>query len=532
MTRDPLDAERLKRALAARGYQPARADIAPLFALLAAGDRDAAEAASRALARLGSDAAAQAQARLGTAPPAERARLVRLIGRVAQARGDAGLGALLLELVADPDDKTARNAALALGRLGDHVPAAAAERALVARWPTAAPSLRRALAEALGKLGGADTLALLETADAGDDAELRRLVDEARLKIARTQARQAPGRIRDDVAPARPLPVRAHCRFGLARLCADELAAHGARVVDDETVALTLRAPLAALWQSRTLLSFGFPLPPPRGDDLERAVVDALASDAAWAIVSRFTDGPARYRIEWAEAGHRRALTFRVAAAVAARRPELRNDPTATLWEAVVREAGGLSVELRPRGLPDPRFAYRRAHVPASSHPTLAAALARVAGVRADDVVWDPFVGAGTELVERARLGPTRALFGTDADEAALARARENLDAAGVRATLTLGDARSFRPPLPPTLILTNPPMGRRVLDRHRTGELYRAFLAHAAALLPRGGRLVWISPRGDETLALATPLGLRNTLRQRVDMAGFWGELQRFERR
>ena len=190
--------------------------------------------------------------------------------------------------------------------------------------------------------------------------------------------------------------------------------------------------------------------------------------------------------------------------------PRSSTNPTATLWEAIVRESGArVAVELWPRGLADPRFAYRVAHVPASSHPTLAAAMVRVAGARPDDVVWDPFVGAATELVERARLGPARALFGSDADDDALARARENLAAAGVEATLARADARSYRPPIAPTLIVTNPPLGRRVLDRHSTGALYRDFLAHAATLLPRGGRLIWISPRGDETVAVATPLGL-----------------------
>ncbi|HEX8952417.1 MAG TPA: HEAT repeat domain-containing protein, partial [Polyangia bacterium] len=493
------------------------------------------EAASRALARLGVDAARAAIVRFDAAPPVARARLTRLVGRVAQARRDRALAAFLLERVADADDKTARNAALALGKLGELVPAADVERALAARWTSASPPLQRALAEALGKVGGAAALALLgEAAGAGgdDDAELRRVTHEARVKIRRTLGREQPGAIADDVAPAAPLSVVAHCRHGLARLVADELAQHGARVVDNETVALTLRAPLSSLWAARTMLRFGFPLRA-RGADVEHAVVDALASDAAWAILSRFTRGTVRYRLEWADAGHRRALTFRVAAAVAARRPQLVNDPTATLWEVVVREAGArASVELWPRGLPDPRFAYRVAHVPASSHPTLAAALARIAGARPEDVVWDPFVGAATELVERARLGPARALYGTDADEDALVRARDNLAAAHVTAELARADARTFAPPLPPTAIITNPPMGRRVLDRHRTGELYRDFLAHAASLLPRGGRLTWISPRGDETLALATPLGLRVTYRQRVDMAGFWGELQSFTKR
>ena len=31
-----------------------------------------------------------------------------------------------------------------------------------------------------------------------------------------------------------------------------------------------------------------------------------------------------------------------------------------------------------------------------------------------NDLVWDPFVGSGTELCERALLGPYRALVGSD----------------------------------------------------------------------------------------------------------------------
>ncbi|HEY2748820.1 MAG TPA: HEAT repeat domain-containing protein [Polyangia bacterium] len=531
MTRESPDAERLTRALQLKGWQPARGDVEPLFGLVAAGDRDAAEAASRALARLGLDAARAAVARFDAAPPVARARLTRLVGRVAQAKHDPALIDFLVARIADADDKTARNAALALGKLGaERVAADVVERALLARWNSAPPALRRALAESLGKLGGADALDLLDRdRDDADDAELRRVTHEARVKIRRTLGRADAGAILDDVAPLAPLPLVAHCRHGLASLLADEL---GGKILDDETVALTLRAPLASLWRARTMLRFGFPLRA-GGDDVESAVVAALASDAAFAIVSRFTRGPIRYRLEWSDAGHRRALTFRVAAAVAARRPALINDPTATLWEVIVRERGKrFSVELWPRGLPDPRFAYRVAHVPASSHPTLAAALVRVAGARPDDVVWDPFVGAATELVERARLGPARALIGSDADDDALVRARDNLAAARVDATLARADARTFTPPLPPTAIITNPPMGRRVLDRRQTGELFRDFLAHAAALLPRGGRLTWISPRGDETLAVATPLGLRATYRQRVDMAGFWAEIQSFTKR
>lgn len=525
--------EALLARLQSRGYQPARDDVEPLFALLATGEREAAELASRALARLGGAAAAEAMARFRGATPVARARLCRLVGRVARDEPAAPLVEFLLERIDDDDEKTARNAALALGKhRDDEKIRTRVERTLIERLRYETPPLLlRAIVEALGKIGGDEARVKLATLDGGGDAELGRILDEARMKLGRTIERVQGGRVRDDVAPGGRLIVHAHCRHGLAKLCADELARFDARVVDEETVSLSLAAPLSSLWSSRTMLRFGFPLTVLPRVPLEDAVVGALLSDGAWAVLRQFTDGPMRYRLEWADGGHRRGLTFRVAARVAAERPAMVNDPTASVWEAVVRESPVITVELWPRGLDDPRFAYRRAHVPASSHPTLAAALARVAGARPDDVVWDPFAGAGTELVERARLGPFARLYGSDADAAALQLARDNLAAAGVSATLTAGDARSFTPPEPPTVIVTNPPMGRRVLDRHATSALYRDFLAHAADVLAPGGRLVWISPRGDETIALAAPLGLRATLRQRVDMAGFWGEIQSFTR-
>ena len=185
-------------------------------------------------------------------------------------------------------------------------------------------------------------------------------------------------------------------------------------------------------------------------------------------------------------------------------------------------------VELVP-GLVDPRFAYRTGDVAAASHPTLAAALARVAGVRDDDVVWDPFVGSGLELCERALAGPYRALVGSDLDEAALEAARGNLEAAGVRgATLLRGDASTLAPPGPrPTLIITNPPLGRRVQRSAALAPLLDRFIAHAARLLAPGGRMVWISPFPERTRAAAEARGLRVVRARMVDMGGFTAELE-----
>jgi tRNA G10 N-methylase Trm11 len=184
---------------------------------------------------------------------------------------------------------------------------------------------------------------------------------------------------------------------------------------------------------------------------------------------------------------------------------------------------------LVPRDLDDPRFDYRTHTVPASSHPTIAAALARIAGVRADDVVWDPFVGSGAELIERAKLGAVTSLAGSDVDDRALAAAQQNLDAAGITATLANADARTHRAG-PVDLIITNPPLGSRVqLD---AAALLEQALPHFAQQLAPGGRLVWITPAPRRTSPIAERLGLVRTRQLYVDLGGVRGTLERWERR
>lgn len=182
-----------------------------------------------------------------------------------------------------------------------------------------------------------------------------------------------------------------------------------------------------------------------------------------------------------------------------------------------------------PLAAGDPRFAYRSGDVPAASHPTIAAALARLAGVRADDVVWDPFVGSGLELCERGLLGPCAALHGTDLDPRALEIAAANLRNAGLRAHLTEADATRHVPPAV-TLVLTNPPMGRRV-HRGDVAPLLTAFVVHVARVLVPGGRLAWISPlaRVTDPAAHAAGLVLRRSLA--LDMGGFNAQLQLWDK-
>lgn len=520
MTRRRPPDFQLARAVREAGFTPRAGDADALLELLA--DDAVEHDAERALLQLGRDAADAAARRLRDARPPLRPRLARLLGRLGDPAG------VLPALLDDADPATARAAAVALGKAGGP----AAEEALLRRWDgEARPEHRRALAEALGKVGGPASLARLRDLTT-DDPELRRIAARAVLMLERTSARGEPSRVDAAAAPARPLAVVVRCRAGLEALCAEELAELGGRAVAPGAVAATLAGPLSRLFRARTALGFAFPLPPRRGTTLEDAVAGVLASDAAAEIFARFTVGPIRYRLAWARGGHRRAAVWEIARRVAERRPELVNDPTATTWEATIHErAGGeVAVELAPRRLDDPRFAWRRGDVPAASHPTIAAALARVAEARADDVVWDPFVGSGAELVERALLGPYARLVGTDLDQAALRVAAANLAAAGVaRATLVRADA-CVHDPGGATLVLTNPPMGRRV-HRGDVGPLLDRFVDHAARVLAPGGRLVWVSPLPARTAARAARAGLALARTIDVDLGGFTGQLQRFVR-
>jgi hypothetical protein len=349
------------------------------------------------------------------------------------------------------------------------------------------------------------------------------------LMLDRTARRDAESAIALDVPPPAALSIVLRCKPGLAPLLAEELALHGLapHPRGDGSVAITLAAPLAMLQRSRLWASAAIEIPIARDGELGERVIAALTAPPVRALLAAWTRGPIRWRLGFAH-GHKRAVVWRVAKEVTARAPELVNDPTQTTWD-VVLDAGERALELVPRRAADARFAWRVAEVPAASHPTVAAALAFVAGARDTDRVWDPFVGSAAELVERARLGGYRSLAGSDLDEGALAAARANLDAAGLGAArLERGDARTFDPG-EVDLVITNPPLGSRVqLDA--AGLLVDA-LPHLTSRLAAGGRLVWITPATRKTSPVAERLGLRRSRALPVDLGGVRGTLERWDR-
>lgn len=144
---------------------------------------------------------------------------------------------------------------------------------------------------------------------------------------------------------------------------------------------------------------------------------------------------------------------------------------------------------------------------------SVAAALFDLANFSDTDILCDPFCGSGTLLIEAAfKLSHTPAgfcrdawgfykhpdfseeewsavkaeadkaiiplakgrLFGSDKDPLAIEMCRNNLRKAGFEDAVSLSckDIRSYFPDTPPTLILTNPPFGKRLKT---SNELYDA---------------------------------------------------------
>lgn len=522
---------RLQRGLQDRGARLSTADLpanwqsaaftpgaAHFRELCARCGGDAADAAERALARAGLAGAEAAIAALEQADPGAQSHLARVVSRVATDHADR-LRPRLLALLSHDAPRVLRAAVTGLGKIGGD----GVELALLAAFEGAALPERRALVEALGKIGGAASHEFLKGASS-DDPELERRRTRALLMLERSATRDLSATIDID----RPLPSPATlvlaCRRGLAWVLLDEARARGDfRAPSGHEVVTTWSGALRPLLELRTALSVGFEakLQSP-GDD---GIVAALTGLAP--LLAAVSSGVPRFRLSWPK-GHQRARSFRIAEGLDPTR--LINDPRAAPFEAQIDEPNRrVVVVVRPDD--ELRFSYRGRDVPAASHPTIAASLARVAGVRADDVVWDPFVGSGLELCERGLLGPFAKLIGTDTSDDALRAARENASRAGLSVDLIRGDATGHTPS-GVTLIITNPPMGRRIARDSDVANLLDRFIDSASPRLAAGGRLVWLSPFPEKTAQKLATHGLEVERHAPVDLGGFDAELQVATRR
>ncbi len=513
------------------GFTPSVKMLPVLFELLREDDDGVAKDVERAILRIerqyASRVASDTVAAAKSAERPARGRLAHLAGRLAQEDRDPDgvVVAWLLEALSDADPKTRRAAARAFGKLTlpkTEKRAKTIAEALEAAYDRApTDDDKRALALALGKVGN-------------DEARGRLAGEKGRVAVIaeRELARRDPGAIDPRRTHAGPVRIWFHTRSGLEDVLKEELGRSfgRSRFVAPGIVEAELAAPLSKALAVRTALHVGFPLEPaPLSDDRATDIVRAITAPTSMELFRAFSAPGAaiRFRLAFVRGGHRRSLVWKCAELVRAETRELVNDPKESTWEVFVDDLSGkLKIELVPRGFTDTRFGYREDVVSASSAPAIAAALVRVAPRTDTDVVWDPFMGAGAELVERGLAGPYGRLIGTDVDARAIEAARANLERARLEGVLLeKADATTFAAKNV-DVIITNPPMGRRV-ERGRHADLLARFVEHAARVLVPGGALVWLVPEGERMRARAAAAGLHLGHAFTVDMGGFSAELQ-----
>jgi 23S rRNA G2445 N2-methylase RlmL len=140
---------------------------------------------------------------------------------------------------------------------------------------------------------------------------------------------------------------------------------------------------------------------------------------------------------------------------------------------------------------------YKLAHLPASLRPTVAAAMVRLAGARAGELVLDPMCGAGTILAEQMaghRHDRRPRVLGGDRDREALRTARANLRTFG-EPELVCWDAGLL--PLSDAsvdAVISNPPFGVQLSTPEEIGPLYRRVLPEYDRVLRPGGRAVLLA--------------------------------------
>lgn len=493
-------------------------------------------------------------ARFNSADPRERMSTVAVIRAVGSTFGRFGteeekrkVREWLLTLLDDPQEKIRRYAAAALPKIG--AGEQGEEKLLDVLKNSREEREQRHLGRALEKVGGAATLE-----QAGEGL----LPLQSRQKVqAGVARREKPASIVLEAALPVSGSLRIHlrCRRGLEGFvkaeAAEKLRAHeGFRILSVRPGCVTLEAdqefPLSALYRLRCFATLGLYLgtiAEGEGTGWVESLAACIASPRARDLMKTATKGTPRYRIDFPKRGHQRGAIRRVAERAYELAPEILNDSREAPWSIDIIPTGEgrkeSYVELRPRLYPDPRLTYRQDDIPAASHPPLAACMARLAGLHAQnqEVVWDPFCGSGLELVERALLGGVKTIQGTDLDPKSIQIAKANTSSADTNTVHSIFSCCDFRDALQPgssagiapgsvTLIITNPPLGRRVRVKDLKG-LFADFYHAASVALKPGGRLVFANPLrtgpSDPSLQLE--------YRQVIDMGGFDCRLEMYRK-
>lgn len=440
-------------------------------------------------------AAEQLQAKLaGEHRRAALALLSRCAKRLPQKRAIAQwpIGTLCT-LLRDPDAKTRKNAAILIGALEEraYVPAL-----IEAHQKEMQQFVRPSQILALGALGGVEATAYLRACPLpeGDDPN----VLSERDALQKALSRLCPQQSRPFTGFRAPHTVWLMPVSGLLLQLLDEGKDKGlpltqgtgkwAQLTTDDYRSLFR---LRTFYEALLPLAAGVPVTP-------EAFAAVLQKTRAHALLNEMHGGSGAFPLRLELRGDdvdRGAFARALFAALP--NAQFTNAPSSYDVElrAFVKE-GRATLSLRLHSVPDPRFDYRLSTVPASIHPAAAAAVlyAHRTFMQKQHTVLDPCCGAGTLMIERAKLMGTRALTGTDISPSAWRIARGNCHAAGLHAKVYNRDARGFHSDYGVDEIICNLPFGHRVGNHESNESLYDTLLAQWPALLKPNGFVLAIT--------------------------------------
>ncbi len=383
--------------------------------------------------------------------------------------------AILYAALTSPEPKARKNAARLLGALGQARDTAALVAALQTETTRfVVPSILLALGAVANKPAG-EAIRAYVPPTAADETEEKHVADilEAHNKALAALTRDVPLPPRTKLSAPMELLLVPPEGFGV--ILQKEAATKGFQTTLQPDGLHLVSDRISALQELRC------------AEEILLPIASAIPLDAAQ-IAARCTAALTRpYRIELRNYEGDRAVFIReVSAALGGG-----DNPSRYADELrIVCKGSACDVVIRPKDVPDTRFAYRKRALPASIHPVLAACLARYALSfisSARPRTLDPFCGSGTLLLELERVVST-ALIGVDVSERALDAARENAQAAHSAARFVHKDILKFEPRDPFDLVLSNLPFGNRVGTHSANEPLYRDFVRVLPKLLAPGG--------------------------------------------
>ncbi|WP_246577914.1 HEAT repeat domain-containing protein [Clostridium psychrophilum] len=169
----------------------------------------------------------------------------------------------------------------------------------------------------------------------------------------------------------------------------------------------------------------------------------------------------------------------------------LKNSPSSYEVEIrIVEKNNYCNVFVKLYSYKDNRFEYRKNDLATSINPVNAAIVIKSIQkwLEPNANVLDPFCGASTMLIERAKLEDFQSLTGVDIFRTAITASTINSKLANVKIELIDDDILEFRPYDLYDEIITNMPFDNKSTTHNKYADLYKEFVAKIPNLIKPGG--------------------------------------------